>query len=332
MIHLVTLDAPPQRTGGIASWVEDTALALQAQGQAVCLHAPNARESQAWDSTMPFSVKRMWGRSWGRHQGRWVRLQLPRHIQVGDAVLYSTWRLAEHSAERVQVPQALAIHGSDLSALGPDDARFLATCNKVDQVFAVSHYLRHLAASLGVDARVLPMPLAQAPMRKESGEELLVVARLTALKGVDRAIGLSRALGRPLRVLGDGPERSALEAAGPRVAFEGRVSRERVGQAMNRAAATVLLSRAAPDGQGAEGLGLVLLEAQARGCPVIASATGGLPEAAQAGLILHDMEKLDLSRIRAFLNDSGAGDRAQQWVRAHHSPILCARALLEALT
>lgn len=332
MIHLVTLDAPPQRTGGIASWVEDTALALQAQGEEVCLHAPSARSSEAWDAKMPFSVHRMWGRSWGRHQGRWVQMQLPRHIENGDAVLYSTWRLAEHSAGRFQAPQAIAIHGSDLSALGSDASRFVATCQKVNQVFAVSQYLCSLAAKLGVQARLLPMPLAQAPMRLEPNEELLVVARLTPLKAVDRAIRLSKMLERPLRVLGDGPERQTLEAEGPQVIFEGRVSRERVGQAMNQAAATVLLSKAGPMGEGAEGLGLVLLEAQARGCPVIASATGGLPEAARLGLIIEDAEDPDLARIRAFLDDSGAGDRAQQWVRAHHSPILCARALLEALT
>ena len=98
MIHLVTLDAPPQRTGGIASWVEDTALALQAQGAKVCLHAPDTKSARGWDAVQPFSVRRMWGRSWGRHQGRWVRLQLPRAIKPGDAVIYSTWRLAEHAA------------------------------------------------------------------------------------------------------------------------------------------------------------------------------------------------------------------------------------------
>lgn len=332
MIHLVTLDAPPQRTGGIASWVEDTALALQAQGTQVCLHAPSARGAAEWDAQRPFSVKRMWGRSWGRHQGRWVRLQLPGRVRAGDAVIYSTWRLAERCAGRLQVPQAITVHGSDLSAVGEDAERFISTCQRVDQVFTVSQYIGGLAANLGVESRSLPMPLAQAPMRKGCGRELLVVARLTALKGVDRAIALAKALGRPIRVLGEGPERAALQAQDPWVIFEGRVPRSRVYEAMNQAAATLLLSRADREGQGAEGLGLVLLEAQARGCPVIASATGGLPEAAAPGLILGDADAPDLSRIRAFLADSEAGDRARQWVQVQHSPILCAQALLEALT
>ena len=332
MIHLVTLDAPPQRTGGIASWIQDTALALQAQGAKVCLHAPETEGAKGWDAVQPFTVRRMWGRSWGRHQGRWVRLQIPRSIEPGDAVIYSTWRLAEHAAAKVQVPQAITVHGSDLSAVGADGHRFVATCGQVQSVLTVSAYLKGLAKDLGVRASVVPMPLAPAPLRGAFGAELLVVARLTQLKGVDRVIRLAQALGRPLRVLGDGPQAGALKTLGQGVVFEGRVSRERVFQAMNQAAATLLLSKAGPGGAGAEGLGLVLLEAQARGCPVISSGTGGLAEATEKGLILADSDTPNLDRVRSFLGDLGAGERARKWVRARHSPNLCAQVLLEALS
>lgn len=307
-------------------------MALQAQGAQVCLHAPSSESDKEWDAQRPFTVRRMWGRSWGRHQGRWVRLQLPRLVEPGDAVIYSTWRLAEHAATKVQVPQVITVHGSDLSAVGQDAQRFVDTCAQVQSVLTVSAYLKGLAKDLGVQVNVLPMPLAPAPLRVQAGRELLVVARLTPLKGVNRAIRLAQALDRPLRVLGDGPQAHSLKAMGQGVSFEGRVPRERVFQAMNQAAATVLLSKAGTEGRGAEGLGLVLLEAQARGCPVIASATGGLPEAAEQGLILADPDAPDLERVRTFLADSGAGERARMWVRARHSPILCAQALLEALS
>jgi glycosyltransferase involved in cell wall biosynthesis len=101
---------------------------------------------------------------------------------------------------------------------------------------------------------------------------------------------------------------------------------------MNQASATLLLSKVGPGGAGAEGLGLVLLEAQARGCPVISSGTGGLAEATEQGLILADSDTPDLDRVRSFLGDLGAGERARKWVRARHSPNLCAQVLLEALS
>ncbi len=335
MIHLVTLDAPPQRTGGIASWVEDVGAALCDQGQAVTLHAPTAPQAKVWDAAQAFAVRRLWGRSWGRHQGRWVQLQLPQRVSPGDRVIYSTWRLAERCAGRLRgrAKQLVMVHGSDLTQLGADAPRFVRTCSEVASVGTVSSFLSGLAAGLGVASRVVPMPLARARAGSDRSRELLVVARLTPLKGVDRAIALAAALKRPLRVLGDGPERARLEAqAGPDVVFEGRVPRSRVYEAMERASATLLLSREDARGAGGEGLGLVLLEAQARGCPVIASGVGGLPEAAAAGLILAQPDAPDLGRVQAFLADSRAGVRARQWAQEHHSPILCVQALLEALS
>lgn len=335
MIHLVTLDAPPQRTGGIASWVQDVGAALCAQGVSVTLHAPQAPSARAWDAAQTFGVHRMWGRSWGRHQGRWIQLQLPRRVAQGDRVIYSTWRLAEHCAGKLKgrATQLVMVHGSDLTQIGADATRFVRTCGQVNAVGTVSSFLGEMAAELGVASQVVPMPLARAAASTVRSRELLVVARLTPLKGVDRAISLAAALERPLRVLGEGPERERLQAlAGPGVVFEGRVSRTRVYEAMASASATLLLSRVSQTGRGAEGLGLVLLEAQARGCPVIASGVGGLPEAAFAGLILPSPDAPDLDRVQGFLRDSRAGVRARQWVQAHHSPILCVHALLEALS
>jgi glycosyltransferase involved in cell wall biosynthesis len=155
----------------------------------------------------------------------------------------------------------------------------------------VSGYLGRL---LGVPHTVLPVPIDPiAPVPR--GERLLVVARLGPLKGVDRALRLAARLGRPITIVGEGPAREALEG----LAADLRVDATFTG-ALPRAAipwdgcwALALLSRADPDpprnaptwrippgGSGQEGLGLVLLEAAARGIPSIGTRVGGIPEAA----------------------------------------------------
>ena len=113
-----------------------------------------------------------------------------------------------------------------------------------------------------------------------AGEQvILVVARLTAWKGVDTVMaalgGLvagERADAR-LVVVGDGPDRARLEALAATlppgvVRFTGEVPRDEVGRWMVAADALALCS-------GYEGLSHVLLEAMAAGLPVVVSDVGG---------------------------------------------------------
>jgi glycosyltransferase involved in cell wall biosynthesis len=74
-----------------------------------------------------------------------------------------------------------------------------------------------------------------------------------------------------LKVVGDGPERAALERAGaPGVEFLGRVPDRDVRSLYQRAAVVVL--------PGEEDFGIVPLEAQACGRPVVALGRGGAVE------------------------------------------------------
>jgi glycosyltransferase involved in cell wall biosynthesis len=86
-----------------------------------------------------------------------------------------------------------------------------------------------------------------------------------------------------LEVLGDGPEREALEhrarslGVAERVHFHGFVPREELERQLAECDALVL--PAVVDAKGdVEGLGVVLLEAMSFGKPVIASAAGGIPD------------------------------------------------------
>jgi glycosyltransferase involved in cell wall biosynthesis len=109
----------------------------------------------------------------------------------------------------------------------------------------------------------------------------VMVARLDARKGIDRAI---RALeGVPearLSIVGDGAERGALEALvrerglEGRVRFHGKLDDPR--PIMAQAHAAVCSSRS-------EGLGIANLEAMAMGLPVVAFPVGGVPEIVRDG-------------------------------------------------
>jgi glycosyltransferase involved in cell wall biosynthesis len=96
----------------------------------------------------------------------------------------------------------------------------------------------------------------------------LIVSALVPYKRVDLALAACARIGAPLRVVGDGPERARLEAqAGPQTTFLGWLTPEPLRDEYRRAAAVIL--------PGEEDFGIVPVEAQACGRPVVALARGG---------------------------------------------------------
>jgi glycosyltransferase involved in cell wall biosynthesis len=103
------------------------------------------------------------------------------------------------------------------------------------------------------------------------GSHFLIVSALVPYKRIDLAIDACRRAGARLRIVGDGPDRARLEQhANGHVDFVGRLSDEEVRDEYRRAAAVLL--------PGAEDFGIVPLEAQACGRPVVALAQGGALE------------------------------------------------------
>jgi len=110
----------------------------------------------------------------------------------------------------------------------------------------------------------LPTPAATTTL----GDYHLVVSRLNGYKRIDLAIDAFNALGWPLVVIGDGPQRHALEArAGPRIHFLGRVPDATVAEYYACCRGLVV--------PGAEDFGIAPLEANLAGRPVIAYRDGG---------------------------------------------------------
>ena len=151
----------------------------------------------------------------------------------------------------------------------------VATAGRVSRYVAISQYVAgRIRRYYNRDASVVYPPVDTAlfqPSGKPPGAHLLIVSALVPYKRVDVAIRACALAGAPLRIVGSGPELARLrDAAGPSVEFLGALSDEQV-RAEYQGAAAVLLP-------GIEDFGIVPVEAQACGRPVIALAQGGALE------------------------------------------------------
>ncbi len=336
---LITQDFPPDFTGGIASWVVDLALALSQGGHDVTVLARHTGSTTAADAAWPFAVVRMRGRSWGAWQGTWAALSAWPRLDSQTRVICATWPLAQVLSGWLRgATLGVAFHGSDLTRLRTAPPTLHRVARSAAALLPVSRFLaselRRLLPDQDLPITVLPMPIMPpcaptAPRRRE----LVVLARLTPLKGADRAIRIASALNVPLRIIGEGKALPALRAAaeGAPVTFTGRLPRAEALAHLERAGAILLLPRVDVDGTGAEGLGLCLIEAALRETPAIGCMTGGVPEAVGPGLLLADPDDPDLDAIRALLSDADAGLAARQHALRHHGPDAALAALLSAL-
>ncbi len=132
----------------------------------------------------------------------------------------------------------------------------------------------------GVDTESFHPDLASVAMRERLTQGhpedplLVYVGRLSAEKGIDRIKPILEAIPNArLALVGDGPYREELEALFTDLPayFVGYLQGEELGAAYASADAFVFPSLT-------ETLGLVVLEAMAAGCPVIAANAGGIPD------------------------------------------------------
>lgn len=157
---------------------------------------------------------------------------------------------------------------------------------------------------------------------------LLSLARLAELyKGHDTLIRVlplvrARCPGARLRIAGDGPLREYLQRIARSVGvddavdFLGEVADESLPDLYRTSDAFVLMSRESPSKGGAEGFGIVILEAGACGKPVVAGRSGGLVDAVEDGVtgILVDPEDpaAVAEALIAVLSDQALAQRMGQ--------------------
>jgi glycosyltransferase involved in cell wall biosynthesis len=103
---------------------------------------------------------------------------------------------------------------------------------------------------------------------RRAGQYFLTFGRLIPYKRIDLAIRVCTSKGYPLVVAGSGPDEDRLRAlAGPSVRFVGHVDDRQYRDLLAEAIALLF--------PGEEDFGIVPVEAQAAGCPVVALARGG---------------------------------------------------------
>ena len=166
-----------------------------------------------------------------------------------------------------------------------------AALRRASHVFCPSAYLREIALGWGLDPEkvsVLPNPAPEVPslpsreeLRREldlEGDVLAFAGRLGVQKSLGTALEAVEATpGASFVVAGDGPERAKLESRARelgidgRVRFLGAVGRDQVLRLFRAADVSVLPS-------AWENFPHTVVEALAVGCPVIATAVGGVPE------------------------------------------------------
>jgi glycosyltransferase involved in cell wall biosynthesis len=154
------------------------------------------------------------------------------------------------------------------------------TADRVDRYVAISHYVAgRIGRYYNREATVVYPPVDTDFFQPEDSareRSALIVSALVPYKRLDVAIDACRIAGMPLIIVGDGPERARLERiARGDVRFLGRRTNEDIRDLYRRCAIALL--------PGEEDFGIVPLEAQACGCPVVALGRGGACETVVPG-------------------------------------------------
>jgi glycosyltransferase involved in cell wall biosynthesis len=153
-----------------------------------------------------------------------------------------------------------------------------------------SHYLRQ--------AEVVPPPVSCGRFQIGPSPQnyFLIVARLIPYKRIDLAVEAFNQLQLPLYIVGDGPDRKALEKrAGPTVRFLGYQPDDEVARLLSECQALVF--------PGLEDFGITMVEANASGRPVVAYRGGGALDIVREGV------------TGVFFDDQSADSLAEAVVR-----------------
>lgn len=235
--------------------------------------------------------------------------ELRRH---GPRLIYAHFALDGYAAlplaRALDVPLITALHGYDVtmndSILGSTrlGREYLSGRRQLQDEGALflccSDFVRKRALALGyptertrVHSIGVDLTEFQPPSRHQREKTVLFVGRLVEKKGCGDLIEAMATVQKQcpnasLAVIGEGPLRETYERAAAeqhlRCQFLGGQPSTVVKEWMARASVLCVPSVVAASGD-AEGLGMVFLEAQATGLPVVSTQSGGIPEAVEDG-------------------------------------------------
>ena len=158
----------------------------------------------------------------------------------------------------------------------------ITSSRRIDVLIANSNYIKkRIKKCWGLDAEVINPPVETEkyfPNNKEAEDFYVVFSRFVAYKRIDLAIEACKELGKKLVVIGDGEEREKLKKLADNdknIIFTGRISDEEVRDYLQRCKAMIFSAE--------EDFGIIPVEVQACGRPVIAYGKGGALETVVSG-------------------------------------------------
>ncbi|MBU4365572.1 MAG: glycosyltransferase, partial [Kiritimatiellae bacterium] len=167
-----------------------------------------------------------------------------------------------------------------------------ATCNRVDRFVALSrHVQKRILEFYGREADVVYPPVNTSFWTPDPPESFgadasaydLIVSALVPYKKIEVAVRAYTRLGYPLKIVGTGTQYTRLRRmAGARIEFLGRLDDDRIRDLYRHCRLLVF--------PGEEDFGIVPVEAQACGRPVVAYGVGGALETVvdgQTGIFFH---------------------------------------------
>lgn len=299
------LPIPPKLGGSVQIYLSKLTKALVKQGEFdVTLVSPQRNRSSLGISSPRFTHVQLAGgqKEYWRGVHRLLRSVQPDVIQVDNRPFAALQLKQAHS----NIPLILNLHSTTF--LGPLDVKRVqarASLFRVDAVVCNSMNLKKTIRARyqmpiswrpytiypGVDEPLVARTDEAPPADRQNPLRILFVGRVIRQKGVHIAIAAVRELMREfpieLTIIGRTPpweqgyRREILRTARQLpVRFRGFVTPERLAGIYR--AHDILLCPS----QGHEAFGLVNLEAMSHGLPVVASDTGGIPEAVGEGGIL----------------------------------------------
>ncbi len=343
---LVTLDFTPA-IGGISRYWESLLKHLPPERIVVLtvpvLSAPPPLVGQAVRGDPKYSVYRRelisawWSPHWLPmiwHICRVIRTEKIEHVIAAQVLPVGT---AVMIASRImRVPYSVSAHGMDVM-LAWRSARKRVISKYVfslaSNIFANSDFTASQISRFSILGEritlVRPCPVIspeQLPTRQQKSDEtrkplLLTIARLVKRKGFDTVVDAlallkGRGIDVPWVIIGEGPyrgniERRVKQSALHHVRLLGKLSDEEISTWLHMCTALILTPF--EEKGDVEGFGVVYLEANAFGKPVIGSKTGGVAEAVLSGVTGLLIEPLDSRQcavaIEKLLSDAEFAER-----------------------